>query len=150
MKTKEQAEVEPVKLEPPAPLMTPLGDALGKRIYCPDCRAEATVELSAGDKARAGGTPRTITAGFWRVVKCKGSCGAKLFKASVLVELYQDQEPHPVRRELGSVVGHNVLCPVQDCGMVSRAIWDADELHAIVCPVHQTRGYPSSMMVVMA
>jgi hypothetical protein len=132
--------------KPAAPVTLTLGEAVGKMVVCPDCGQPALVEGIAGLPSRA----IALTSRIWTVIQCSGWCGRKQFKSSMIVQLQPQPDPQAVRKPLGEVVGQLVLCPIEDCGLESQAVWDADRGHAVTCPVHQMRAYAPSTMVVMS
>jgi hypothetical protein len=125
----------------PAPARVPINQAIGKMVKCCECGHPSFVDNARGSRTET----QVISSKFWVKTICKppGVCGAKLRKVTDLVELLEQPEPVKVKKALGESVGKFVLCPLAECGCKSMAIWRDDVAHAVQCPVHGLRAYPT-------
>ena len=134
-----QAQKPPAKVE--------IGTCLGRMIACPSCGKPALVTHARGART----VNQVISSKFWVLAKCTGYCGNGLRRIAELVTLLPESLPVPVIKPLGTIVGHFVMCPIEDtledgservCGAKSQAQWNETLAHNIHCPVHGARPYP--------
>jgi hypothetical protein len=107
----------------------PLGDLIGRVVACPDCGKPAEVEPARG----AMHNRQAVSSKFWVKLKCKGTCGSKLFKTGTLAAVLDTRPDGPKRLPLAEAVGQFVKCP--RCGQKARAVWRDDIAHAVDCTV---------------
>lgn len=149
--------------EPPVPAIAPelppakveIGTCLGRMIACPTCGKPTLVTHARG----ARNLTQVISSKFWVLAKCQGFCGNMLRRTKEEVTLLPESIPVPVVKPLGTIVGHFVLCPMEDpqpdggkrvCGVKAQAEWNQEDAHIIRCPVHGKRPYPGDTQVELA
>jgi hypothetical protein len=153
------AEVEKIAAElinppapPPKPVRLPIGQCLGKMIFCPACGKPTEVTHARGARTAT----QVVSSTWWVLTKCSGYCGSVLRRVAEVVTVMPESVPKPVVKSLGAVVGKVVLCPnklrlpdgdTRPCGREARATWDQDHAHAVVCPDCGVIPYPGSTLV---
>jgi hypothetical protein len=136
----------------PAPLRLPIGQCLGKMIFCPTCNAKTEVTHARGARTAT----QVVSSIWWVKAICSGFCGAVLRRTAEVVTVMPDSVPKPVVKSLGAAVGKRVLCPnelrlpdgdTRPCGREARATWDQEQAHAVVCPDCGVIPYPGATLV---
>ena len=129
---------------PPVPVRVPIEHCVGKTITCPECGSQAYVTDSRGGRSPT----QVLSSQWWFRCRCEGTCGAKLRKAGTMVSVLSESLPKPKVEMLARAVGKWVGCPLEGCGLRSRAGYSTEHGHDVTCPEHGTVPHPGGLTMV--